>query len=77
MPSSRYGDIAWQAALMLQSRRNRVRNFRRKTFIKPTHLRQTAARWVKVGDSWTKFKSFHFYVMLKNLPEGQKIEFSG
>ena len=40
------------------------------------HPRQTASRWVKVGDKWTKCKTFDFHVILKNLPEGKR-NFSG
>jgi hypothetical protein len=31
-----------------------------------------AAQWVKLSESWTKFKYFNFHKMFKNLVEGQK-----
>jgi hypothetical protein len=31
-----------------------------------------AAQWVKLSESWPKFKFFSFHKMLKNLVEGQK-----
>jgi hypothetical protein len=31
-----------------------------------------AAQWVKLSESWPKFKLFSFHKVLKNLVEGQK-----